>query len=284
MKRLPNLNFLRYFYSAGKHSSISKAAEENFVTQSAISQGIDKLELELDKKLLSNRKNRFELTPDGEFLLNQCERLLATFDEISHLFNEKEGVYRGKFSFATSHSLAICFFPTYYQKLFSLHPQAEPLLRLGHSGIVREWVAKGTIEFGIILAKERDDQMFNTRSILQGVYRFYEAPTGIKRGQDKLIISEDSNEDRQMIQYLKTQEKKLPPILEVLSWEVIARMVLHGLGIGVLPDYVARAHALVPTHETLPALPYSIIAIWPRKKQLSRNAQMFIELIENQKT
>jgi len=45
MKDIPNVTFLRYFLSAGQSKSISKAAQENFVSQSAISQAISKLEM-----------------------------------------------------------------------------------------------------------------------------------------------------------------------------------------------------------------------------------------------
>lgn len=280
MKHLPNINFLRYFYSAGKNKSMSKAAAENFVTQSAISQGIDKLEIELGKKLLTNRKNRFELTSEGELLLDQCERILSIFSDIEDSFNEKESVYRGKLSFATSHSFAISLLPIYYQRLFRLHPSVEPILRLSHSGIVREWVSKGDVNFGIILAKEKDRLTFKTQTILQGKYGIYKTKQSVKSSDDRLIISEESNEDQLIINYLKEKKGKIPSILSVLSWEVIANMVQQGLGMGIIPDYVAKRHHLVPVRFAIPSIPYQIIAIWSQNKELSRNAKMFIELMQ----
>ncbi len=276
MKHLPNMNFLRYFYSAGTHGSISKAAAENFVTQSAVSQGIDKLELELGKKLVSNRKNRFELTADGKLLLEKCSSILSIFSDIADLFNEKEGVYKGKLSFAMSHSMAIALLPSYYQKLFCLHPDVEPVLRLGHSGVIRNWVSSGEVDFGIIMAKEGDADNFNTLPILQGHYRLYKGPKG---ANDRLIISEDSNEDHKILQHLKASGQKIPPTVAVLSWEVIANMVQQGLGIGILPDYVAKQHKLKAAQIKFPTIPYTIIAIWSDKKDLPRNAKMFVELI-----
>lgn len=65
MKFVPNLTFLRYFFSAGQAKSISKAAKDNFVSQSAISQAISKLELTLNKQLITHEKNHFQLTQDG---------------------------------------------------------------------------------------------------------------------------------------------------------------------------------------------------------------------------
>lgn len=277
MKYLHNITFLQYFYSAGLHQSMTKAAKSNFVTQSAISQGIHKLEMAFNRKLISHRKNRFELTPDGELLLARCESVFAELEDLQDLFHEKEGVYKGKFSYATSHSFAISLMPPYYKQLFQRYPAVEPILRLGHSGIVRGLVLSGEVEFGIILKREKDQNAFKIHEILQGEYGIYKAKMHKMTQRDKLIISEDSHDDKKIIEQLV---HKLP-ILEVMSWEVIANMILEGLGIGILPDYVAKKHNLVRAPIAIPAISYSIAAISSIRKPLSRNAQLFINLMQN---
>lgn len=278
MKYLPNINFLRYFYTAGKNNSMSKAAEENFVSQSAISQGIDKLEIELGIKLITNSKNRFQLTAEGELLLNKCEDIFSIFSEIEDLFNEKEGIFKGRLIFATSHSFALSVLPIYYKKLLQLHPAVEPILRLGHTGIIKESVSKGEVDFGVVVANE-DLPAFNTEMISHGEHRLYRVKKKIKPILDRLIISEDRREDHLLLNYLKEGGKKIPPIIEVLSWEVIAGMVEQGLGIGFLPDYVANRHGLVPLPTKLPKITYRILAIYSKNKGLTRNAKMFIDLM-----
>ncbi len=284
MRYLSNITFLRYFYSASKHQSMTKAAKSNFVTQSAISQGIDKLEKALGKKLLSNRKNRFELTVDGELLLAKCQSIFASFDELEDLFNEKEGVYRGKCCFATSHSFAISLLPIYYKQLYELHPDIAPVLRLGHSGIVRDWVSSSEVEFGIILKRDKDPSTFQIHEILQGKYGIYKTKLPSPSTLNKLFISENSYEDKIILDYLDAQKKRVPPAIEVLSWEVIANMVKEGLGIGILPDYVAKRHQLVPVSIKIPKISYSIVAISHQRKELSRNSKMFIELMRQKVT
>ncbi len=279
-KYMSNITFLRYFYSAAKSRSMTKASKSNFVTQSAISQGIDKLEKTFGKKLLSGRKNRFELSADGELLLAKCEEIFKLFAELEDLFNEKEGVYRGKFSFATSHSFAISLLPLYYKKLFHLFPAVEPIVRLGHSGIVREWVSSGNVEFGIILKKEQDHLSFKLHEILQGRYGIYTRKKSVKSKIDKLIISEDSNEDKILLNYLNEKGHKISSVLEVLSWEVIANMIKEDLGVGILPDYVAKRYDLISLPIKIPRILYSIVAISSPKKDLSRNSKMFISLMQ----
>jgi len=283
MNFFPNLSFLRYFYSAAKHNSITKAAQENHVTQSAISQGIKKLEIALGKKLLSNRKNVFELTNDGLLFLSKCDGIFSVFADVEDLFNEKSNIYRGQLTFAASHSFALTLLPLFYQTLLLKYPEVKPVLHLGHAGIIREWISSSKVEFGIIVAKDQDALIFNVQPILKGKYGLYVSKKKNKKSESNIVlISPDSYEDAQILNSLKKHLKKNLKVIEILSWEVIAAMIEQGLGIGVLPDYVAQRYNLVSLSMPIPSLHYNLIAISSKNKGLTRNAQMFINLISSQ--
>lgn len=76
--RLP-LTALRSFEAAGRHLSFSRAAEELFVSQAAISRQVRELEDTLDQPLFQRLHRRVELTDAGQALL---EQLTASFDDI----------------------------------------------------------------------------------------------------------------------------------------------------------------------------------------------------------
>jgi len=67
---LENINFELYkvFYFVAKNKNLSKAANELFISQPAVSQAIKKLEDEIGFKLFYRTKNGMNLTKDGEFL------------------------------------------------------------------------------------------------------------------------------------------------------------------------------------------------------------------------
>ena len=69
MIRLPPLNSLRAFESAGRHLSFSKAAHELNVTPGAISQQIRALEDFLDTPLFKRRNRLIVLTDEGQLCL-----------------------------------------------------------------------------------------------------------------------------------------------------------------------------------------------------------------------
>ncbi|UVK52564.1 LysR family transcriptional regulator [Mesorhizobium sp. AR02] len=82
--RLP-LTALRSFEAAGRHLSFSRAAEELFVSQAAISRQIRELETFLRQPLFERHHRRVELTDAGRRLLAQ---LVRSFDDIDRLLSE----------------------------------------------------------------------------------------------------------------------------------------------------------------------------------------------------
>lgn len=76
--RLP-LTALRSFEAAGRLGSFSRAAEELFVSQAAISRQVRELEALLGRPLFERRHRRVELTEAGRRLL---ARLTASFDAV----------------------------------------------------------------------------------------------------------------------------------------------------------------------------------------------------------
>lgn len=82
--RLP-LTALRSFEAAGRHLSFTRAAEELFVTQAAVSRQIRELESLVGKVLFERQHRKVRLTEPGLTLLKQ---LTKSFDEIDRQLAE----------------------------------------------------------------------------------------------------------------------------------------------------------------------------------------------------
>src|SRR5438105_1748811 len=65
LRDLPSLDFLRGFEAAGRRLSFTQAAQELFVTQSALSRQIKSLEDALGVMLFQRRHRALALTPAG---------------------------------------------------------------------------------------------------------------------------------------------------------------------------------------------------------------------------
>ena len=79
MRRLPSMIALRAFETAARHLSFKQAANELYVTPSAVSHQIQKLEEELSTKLFRRFNRRIELTDSGAKYL---ARLKIAFNDV----------------------------------------------------------------------------------------------------------------------------------------------------------------------------------------------------------
>ena len=73
------LKRLTYFQSVVRLNSFSEAAEENFISQSAISQQVQALERELGFRLLERKSRTFTLTPAGKYVYQKSLMLTADY-------------------------------------------------------------------------------------------------------------------------------------------------------------------------------------------------------------
>ncbi len=65
LRRLPALNALKSFEAAARHESFTRAAEELFVTQGAVSHQVKALEQELGVRLFNRERQRLVITESG---------------------------------------------------------------------------------------------------------------------------------------------------------------------------------------------------------------------------
>ena len=71
------LRHLRYFLAVADQKNFTRAAEQSFVAQSALSQQVSRLEKELGTRLFVRTSHSVELTPAGELLLPHARRIVA---------------------------------------------------------------------------------------------------------------------------------------------------------------------------------------------------------------
>ena len=76
------LRQIQYFVSIIDNNSFSIAAEENYISQSAISQQIKALEKELGYDLIIRKNRSFELTQSGDFFYRESKRLLSEINNM----------------------------------------------------------------------------------------------------------------------------------------------------------------------------------------------------------
>lgn len=77
-----NYNKLRYFYEAGRTLNLTRAAQNLYISQPALSKHIADLEQDLGVQLFVRTNRNLVLTRGGEVLLEECRRIFDGEEEI----------------------------------------------------------------------------------------------------------------------------------------------------------------------------------------------------------
>jgi DNA-binding transcriptional LysR family regulator len=89
------LRHLRTIEAVARHGSLTKAGEELYLSQSAISQQIRRLETELGIEVFRRTSRSVEVTEEGRLVLAHAHRVLAEMDDFHNQLEELTGLLRG---------------------------------------------------------------------------------------------------------------------------------------------------------------------------------------------
>ena len=92
-----HIDSLNYFFEVAKAQNISIVAKNSHISQSALSQQIQKLENSLNVKLFERNNKGVSLTPEGTILLKYSETILNTYEkmqeELIFSINKRKLIY-----------------------------------------------------------------------------------------------------------------------------------------------------------------------------------------------
>jgi LysR family hydrogen peroxide-inducible transcriptional activator len=141
---------LRYFVTAARVGTITRAAESLYVSQPALSEQIRKLERELGTALFERLGRRLVLTAAGEALLPHAERALFEVEEGRMRVREVLGLRRGRVAVGVLPSVAGTLLPSALAGFRHGHPGVDLVLREEPSAISERMVHAGELDLAVI--------------------------------------------------------------------------------------------------------------------------------------
>ncbi len=122
-RRLPPLNALKAFEAAARHLSFTKAAEELFVTQAAISHQIKTLEEFLGLKLFRRRNRSLLLTEEGQGYYQDIRSIFSSICEATERLMARSA--KGTLTITMQPSFAIQWLVPRLMLFSQLHPEID---------------------------------------------------------------------------------------------------------------------------------------------------------------
>lgn len=156
MRGLTDLQLLRAFVAVARTGSVSRAAEQLFVSQSAVSLQLKALSEQTALSLFARQPRGLRLTPDGIALLPRAERVLASMAE----FNDAAGGLhesgiRGVLRIGTILDPEFIRLGAFLKQLVEAAPRIQTELRQAKSGMVMEQLRNGGLDVGFYLYDPR---------------------------------------------------------------------------------------------------------------------------------
>lgn len=94
---------LKVFRSVAKNLSFTKASQELFVSQPAITKHIQELEAAYQTRLFDRQGSRISLTESGNLLLEHCERILEDYKWLEYEMHLLHNEYTGGLKLGGQH-------------------------------------------------------------------------------------------------------------------------------------------------------------------------------------
>jgi DNA-binding transcriptional LysR family regulator len=141
---------LQVFYTVAKQLSFTKAAEQLFMTQPAVTFQVKQLEEHFNTRLFERSHGRIALTAAGELVLGYAERILALSEEMETRVRELTGAVSGELLLGASTTIAEYMLPQILGEFKAAHPEVQAHMMVGNSEMIVNRVADHTIDIGLI--------------------------------------------------------------------------------------------------------------------------------------
>lgn len=100
---------LRVFSSVAKNLSFTKASQELFISQPAITKHIQELETMYQTRLFERMGNKILLTDAGRLLLEHCEKILEDYGRLEYEMNLLRNEHTGELRLGALQLPNMCF-------------------------------------------------------------------------------------------------------------------------------------------------------------------------------
>ena len=292
-----NWNLLHMFVVVAEQQSLSRAAHVLGRGQPAISAALKKLEDRLDCKLALRGPTNFALTAAGEVLYREAREIANGIDRMSLLIADLSGDLTGTVHLAMASHMTSPLLNDAFAEFHRRHPKATFLTTVMSSPEIMKAMTASTIHFAITPLHQKPDQ-FECFHLFREHCAFYCGPTHRLFGRRNLTAADLRNEPSvsyyrpatisytlQTIADAHAEVQLAEPAAAVSNhMEEVRRMIIAGVGIGVIPIHIAARDEQdgllwrLPPYK--PTMPVDIFMITNPRVRPSRVEESLIDVVK----
>jgi DNA-binding transcriptional LysR family regulator len=287
------LHSLKVFLSVANEKSFSRAAEKMLRTQPAISLAVQRLEAELEEKLIDRSAKELLLTDAGKIVLEFARRFENLESDMYNSLAELRDNSSGRLTIGANESTSL-YLLSHIEQYRQLYPKVKVQVRRSLSSKVPTQLLDGDLELGLISYDPSDERIIST-VIYTDRLAFVVSPQHRLAGRQDVSISELGMETfiahnvlspyREIV--LREFQRHRVPLnmdVEMPTVETIRRLVQRNKGVAFLPkmcvEQEIESGALSEVRVRELNVERKIRLVFPAKRALSHAAKAFLELVD----
>lgn len=187
---------LQVFHTVARRLSFTKAAEELYITQPAVTKHIREIETHFKLQLFERKGNKIKLTPAGETLLAHTEELFTVYRNLEFDMNSFTQRHSGKLRIGASTTVAQYVLPPVLAAFHQKFTDIKVSLTTNNTEQIEQALQNKSIDLGIIEGQSKN-----------ALFRYTEF---IK---DEIVLVANANHPLAKKQLIKPEELLKIPLL-----------------------------------------------------------------------
>ena len=245
------LELYRVFRTVAAKGNISAAAQELFVSQSAVSQAIRQLEDRLGVRLFSRTAKGVTLTSDGKLLLEYVDKGLSLIDTGESKLASARELKTGELTVGASDTVTKTYLLPRLEAFHKTYPNIRIRVMNGTSHMNLERLHSGQVDVAFA-SEAQDETVYATRHCVDTHTVFVAAPdydcdfnrtyTMEEISAFPLILLERTASSRIYVEnYFRSRGYSFEPEIELGSHNLLISLARIGLGVACVTEEFSRS-------------------------------------------
>lgn len=235
---------LRTFLSVHKHLNYTRAAEEVFLSQPAVSRQIRQLERELGLRLFEQIGKSLNLTDAGRTLADEAGKLLGSMERVAEVVGSHRSAARGRLRIGASTTPGLYLLPAVLGRFHERYPQVELHYAIENSLRIEQRILRNELDLGFLGAYPTHNELVAVKLLDDEIVCFAKASHRLAKRRridagslsgETWIVREKGSATRQLFElWLGKAGGTLGSTIELEGPEAVKALVAAGVGISFM--------------------------------------------------
>ena len=290
---------LQYFIAVCEQGTVSGAAQTLSISQSAVTEAIKELELDLGVRLFERHPRGLNITHKGHQFLRHATTILADVSDARQAFQEPETTASGDLHLGVTSLVAGYVLSDILARFRRANPAVNVSAIEDNGDFLEHLLIGGELDVAVMIISNLRDRMALQAEILEvSPYRLW-LPLGHHLSAlDIISLAEVTSEPLIMLTVDEIEEATVKLLgafgakpnvaFRTRSVEAVRSLVATGAGVALLPDLVYRPWSLegdrIESRDVSGSLPVvQVGVVWRKGSTLPQTARDFIAVAQAQR-